>query len=366
MNEKRNRQFMRKKTDAGPKVLLVDDEPDLLDMYREILGQLPSKPEIRTATSGPRALALLEAEEFRLMICDLMMPKMDGLQLLSIVRRKYPQLRTVALTSVLDEEFRSRAYALGVDLFWQKPGREEDIRMFLECLESLLGPETEGGFRGIQSKSLVDIIQAECLSQSSLVLRITNGLLTGKIWIQEGQVLDAETDGQCGEPAFRQILSWQAGHFETLPAEPSRPRAITKPYNGLLLESAQALDESRAGPGGRGAAAPLASGPAGLSEIEGLEFVLALKSGEPGFRLARGLEDPKQMEAWARLSLTSFRALGERLRAGPLEQIEALGPQRHVALAGRGGLEFCMGWKPSMDVAQVRTLMKKVLALWAC
>ena len=93
---------------------------------------------------------------------------------------------------------------------------------------------------------------------------------------------------------------------------------------------------------------------------------MALKSGEAGFRLARGLEDPKQMEAWARLSLTSFRALGERLRAGPLEQIEALGPQRHVALAGRGDLEFCVGWKPSMDVAQVRTLMKKVLALWAC
>src|SRR5208337_3441016 len=85
MNEKRSRQFMRKKTDAGPKVLLVDDEPDLLEMYREILGQLPSKPEIQTATSGPRALALLEAEEFRLMICDLMMPKMDGLQLLSVV-----------------------------------------------------------------------------------------------------------------------------------------------------------------------------------------------------------------------------------------------------------------------------------------
>ena len=228
---------MRKKTDAGPKVLLVDDEPDLLDMYREILGQLPSKPEIRTATSGPRALALLEAEEFRLMICDLMMPKMDGLQLLSVVRRKYPQLRTVALTSVLDEEFRSRAYALGVDLFWQKPGREEDIRMFLECLESLFGPETEGGFRGIQSKSLVDIIQAECLSQSSLVLRITNGLLTGKIWIQEGQVLDAETDGQCGEPAFRQILSLAGGSFRdsarrTEPA-PGDHQALQRPAAGV-------------------------------------------------------------------------------------------------------------------------------------
>jgi len=358
--------FMRKETDGRPKILLVDDDPDLLEMYREILDRLPGEPEIHLANSGARAMALLEAEGFRLMICDLMMPRMDGLQVLSIVRRKHPQLRTVALTSVLDEEFRSRAYALGVDLFWQKPASEEEIRMFLECLESLLDRETEPGFRGIQSKSLVDIIQLECLSQSSLVLRIINGKLTGKIWIQEGQVIDAETEAQRGEPAFHLILSWRAGHFETLPAEPSRPRAITKPYNGLLLESAQALDESRTGPGGQGAPAPPASVPAGLLEIEGIEFVLAIKRGETGPRLARGLEDPKPMEAWARLNLASFGSLGERLRAGPLEQIEALGPWRHVALAGQGDLEFCVGWNPSMAVDQVRTLMKKVLALWAC
>src|SRR3989442_8277517 len=148
--------------DTRHHILLLDDDPDLLDMYREILAQLPSRPEIRTASSGSRAMALLESEPFRLLICDLKLPKMDGLQVLSIVRRKYPQLRTVALTSVLDEQFRSRAYALGVDQFWHKPNTEQEIKMFLECLESLLGGETETGFRGIQSKSLMDIIQLEC------------------------------------------------------------------------------------------------------------------------------------------------------------------------------------------------------------
>src|SRR5713101_9757652 len=124
------------------KILLLDDDPDLLDMYREILSQLPSRPEIFTASAGSRAMAMLEADDFRLLICDLKMPKMDGLQVLSIVRRKYPQLRTVALTSVLDEQFRSRAYALGVDQFWYKPASEEEVKLFLECLESLLGSES--------------------------------------------------------------------------------------------------------------------------------------------------------------------------------------------------------------------------------
>src|SRR5512140_2281317 len=141
--------------DKRPKVLLVDDSPELLEVYGELLKNLPSEPEIHTANSGTRALAMLEAEEYRLLICDLKMPKVDGLQVLSIVRRKYPQLRTVALTSVVDEQFRSRAYALGVDLFWHKPGNEQEIKMFLECIESLLGQESESGFRGVQSKSLM-------------------------------------------------------------------------------------------------------------------------------------------------------------------------------------------------------------------
>src|SRR6266853_1962520 len=111
--------------EAQHKILLLDDDPDLLALYKEILAQLPSRPEIHTATAGPRAMALLEAEPIRLLICDLKMPKMDGLQVLSIVRRKYPQLRTVALTSVHDEQYRSRAYALGVDLFWHKPASEQ-------------------------------------------------------------------------------------------------------------------------------------------------------------------------------------------------------------------------------------------------
>src|SRR5215831_16140030 len=124
------------------KILLVDDDPKLLDVYQQTLRALPSKPEIETATSGSRAMAMLESEQFRLLICDLKMPKMDGLQVLSIVRRKFPQLRTVALTAINDEQYRSRAYALGVDQFWYKPGSEHEIKMFMECLESLLGRES--------------------------------------------------------------------------------------------------------------------------------------------------------------------------------------------------------------------------------
>ena len=348
-----------------PKILLADDDPELLDLYREILAQVPSQPEIHTAGSGSRAIAMLEAEPFQLLICDLKMPKMDGLQVLAIVRRKYPQLRTVALTAEADEQFRSRAYALGVDLFWYKPATEQETKMFLECIESLLGRETGGGFRGMQSKSLMDIIQLECISRSSSVLRISNSSLTGKIWIQGGEVVDAEAADLRGEAAFQKILSWKAGNFEMLPAEPSRPRTVFKSYNALLLESAQALDESHGGVTADGTPQAAASPLAALSQLEGVEFVLAMKPGESGYQVARGLENPERVATWARQGLERFRSLGDRLGAGPLEEIAGFGPQRHVALACQNETEFCVGWQHSLTPEQVRESMRKLLALWA-
>jgi len=311
-------------------------------------------------------LAMLEAEEFQLLICDLRMPKMDGLQVLAIVRRKYPHLRTVAVTAEVDEQFRSRAYALGVDLFWHKPATPEENKLFLECIESLLGRETEGGFRGVQSKSLMDIIQMECISQSSSVLRISNGSLSGKIWIQDGELIDAEAGEIRGETAFQKILSWKAGNFEMLPAEPNRDRTIVKSYNALLLESAQAIDESR-GVAPMENVPPAAASPlAEVTKVEGVEFVLAMKTGQEGCQVARGLENPDRMAAWAQQNLARFRRLGDDLGAGPVEQIEAFGPQRHVTIATREESELCVGWQPSLAPDQVRELMKKLLALWAC
>jgi CheY-like chemotaxis protein len=357
--------------ESQPRILLLDDEPDLLAMYREVLAQLPSKPEIRTASSGAQALAILDAEPFRILITDLKMPKMDGLQVLSVVRRKHPQLRTVVLTSVVDEQFRSRVYALGVDLFWQKPGTDDEIKLFLACLESLLGRDAESGFRGLQNKSLVDLIQLECISQSSVVLRITNGALNGRIWITGGDLVDAETGDTTGESAFEKIMAWKAGTFESLPAEPARPRTIFKSYNALLLEIVQTMDETRASDAERAETDPTdadlpADAPtplATVAQLPGVEFVLALKSA--GKIEHRGLENPEPKARWARETLGHFRNLADRLSAGPLQQIEGLGLQRHITLAPAGAEELAVGWQPSLTASEIADRTQKAVASWA-
>lgn len=355
---------------AKQKILLVDDDQDLLNLYKQILSKMPSQPEIVTAGNGARAVAILESEPFAMLICDLRMPKMDGLQVLAIVRRKYPQLRTIVLTSVLDEEFRSRAYAIGVDLFWLKPGNEREVRLFIECLESLLTRDTHAGFRGLQNKSLVDLIQLECLSNNSLVLRITNGPLTGNIWIQNGEVIDATAEGLDGEIAFKGILTWKTGSFESLPAEPEHTRAIQKSYNALLLETMQAIDEARSDAAAASepqaqaesaGALPLAM----LARLDGAEFALVAETDPKGHSESRGLENPERMTAWARQTLQRFNVIAERLQAGQLQQIECLGPQRSAGLAAHGATILCMGWRPDLSAEELRERTRKALVQWA-
>ena len=365
---------MSQRMSAHPKILLLDDDQDLLELYREMLARLPSEPEIRTAESGARAIALLESEPFSLLISDLNMPRMDGLQVLTIVRRKFPNLRTAVMTSVVDPQFRTRAYAMGIDLFLEKPNTTQEITFFLDCIESLLGREMDGGFRGVQSKSLVDIIQLECLSSSSSVLKIANDVLVGKIWFYNGDIVDAETQNMVGEEAFRKILSWKTGNFEILPPEPNRTRTIFNSYQGLLLESAQALDEAKAdGPSetdllrGGGASAPEPGSPlAPLARFNGVEFVLTVRhtDKEPKFE-AWGAENAEHISKFVKEVVCSFRALGENLHTGQLNQFEGLGPQRHVAIASRLSISLCVGFHRSLSQDLVRDTMQQIVAKWA-
>lgn len=349
------------------KILLVDDDPDLLEVYRETFTSLPSQPEVHTAPSGARAIAMLEAVPYRLLVSDLKMPKMDGLQLLSIVRRKFPELRTVVLTSLVDEQFRSRVYSLGVDLYWHKPGTESEMKQFMDCLESLLGRESEPGFRGMQSKSLMDLVQLECISQSSSILRVTNGPFVGSIWVNDGELIDAETEAARGEEAFQKILRWRTGNFEFLPAEPGRARTIFKSYNALLLETAQAFDEAsntdtaaNAIPGQT--ASSNATGLTALAQNEGVEFALRIMAETKVD--SRGLENPDRLAGWTRRSLERFHTLGESLQAGTLEQVTGLGGQRNVALAQKGPAALCVGWRQTIGAGEIRERMRKILTLW--
>jgi CheY-like chemotaxis protein len=356
---------------ARPKILLLDDDQGFLELYQEMLTQhLPSLPEVKTASGASRALALLESEPFDLLITELNLPKIDGLQVLSIARRKYANTRLVVLTAVRDEQFRTRAYAIGVDQYWIKPDSDQEMGLFMESIESVLKSEGHGGFRGVQNKSLVDIIQLECLSQGNSTLKISNGAAEGKIWIQKGEVVDAEAPGLTAEPAFERILSWKSGTFEILSGDESRTRTIFGSYHGLLLNTAQALDvvadQKKTIESAGGMAASESTFRLGeLAQWDGVEFALAVSDDTKSQQDYWGVENPEQLTRWTQDTLSDFTALGESLKVGDLRHVVGTGPQRKLAIAKTGTWHLCVGFAPNLPIDKLREALSKILNLWA-
>jgi CheY-like chemotaxis protein len=366
------------------KILLLDDDQDILDLYKEMLASLPSQPEVQIANSGARAIALLEGESFSLLISDLKMPKMDGLQLLTIVRKRWPSLRTVVMSALTDEQFKHRAYAMGIDQFLEKPRTGKEINYFCECIEGLLNKgDVSGAFRGVQSKSLMDIIQLECLSQSSSVLKIIAGPVEGRIWIDNGEVIDSVAADATGEEAFRMIASWKGGNFEILPADPGRKRTIHHSYHALLLETAQAIDEAQQVADSQAAARAESShdpAPSGLpreketetadtklydaSRIPGVEFLVATDIAKNGRIASWGLENPDQFGDWVVGSVKGLGDLGERCHWGEVRSMEGKGIHGNIAVMLHKETAIGVGWERSLAWSQVRDGMKKILARW--
>src|SRR5262249_5919640 len=128
----------------------------------------------------------------------------------------------------------------------------------------------------------------------------------------------------------------------------------------LLGDEAQALAEGRS--------TKAASRLAPLAQVEGVEFILsAAAASADGAKVrveSRGLENPDKLGTWTRKTIDRFRGVGERLHAGPLEQITGLGLQRNVALVRLSDADICAGWTHTLGVEEIRARMKKALALW--
>ena len=357
---------------ARKKILVVDDERDVLELYRELLSQLPSKPEIRTAESGSRALALLNDETYNLLLTDLNMPKMDGFQLLAITRRKFPAMKSMVMSGISDDQYRARAYGMGIDIYIEKPGNAVEMQTLADCVESLLQQESSGGFRGFQSMSLMDLIQSESMSGSSCVLKITNSGLVGKIWIMDGEVIDANAYDLTGEDAFQRILEWTSGSFERLPPDPKHERAIFNSVQGLLLDSAQTLDQAYATDVGmdedgdeQATVDRLGAKVGPISRIEGVEFVAIIGHDKRDENPTWGVENPDALNPWIKELTRDIRDLGEELNAGNTQRVVGVGLKRHVAILPGSANDLCVGLARSMSQSKVRETLKEVQSKWA-
>jgi two-component system chemotaxis response regulator CheY len=122
---------------AAVKILVVEDSPTMRQLVGFALKRLPNV-EIVEAADGVDGLKKVNSNRFDLIITDINMPVMDGLKLISIVRKdiNYRNIPIMIITTEGGAEDRERALALGADAYITKPIQAGQV---LDTVKSLLG-----------------------------------------------------------------------------------------------------------------------------------------------------------------------------------------------------------------------------------
>ncbi len=125
------------------RILLVEDRPDVQEVLKEMLEE--AGYEVLVAENGYRALDVLERETVDLALVDVILPQMDGLELIMRIRKKYPHLKAIAYSGggrLLDAETATfLASRLGAVRVLKKPFGKEEL---VQTIEEVLAEEEEG------------------------------------------------------------------------------------------------------------------------------------------------------------------------------------------------------------------------------
>lgn len=117
-------------------ILLVEDNPDDETLTRRALAKNNIQNEVRVARDGAEALQLLETITPELVLLDLKLPKVDGLEVLRRIRadERTRLLPVVILTSSKEERDLVSGYGLGANSYIRKP---VDFAQFVEAVRQL-------------------------------------------------------------------------------------------------------------------------------------------------------------------------------------------------------------------------------------
>jgi CheY-like chemotaxis protein len=206
------------------RLLIVDDESSIRTSMSHVLAEIGYR--VRVAEDGFAALLELRKEIPDILVCDLNMPGMSGFELLSVVRRRFPMIRTIAMSGAFCGD--EAPSGVAADAFYQKGS---SLGSLLRIMESLRGlertltsqpavPSTiwiQGGEHATSGSTYVNIACPECL-------RTFPQPLDGSV----GQVLETNCT-ECGSSIRYAILGPEspipAQIHQSTPAQTNQKRA---------------------------------------------------------------------------------------------------------------------------------------------
>lgn len=194
-------------------VLLVEDEKLFLASLLEGLKVYHDEFQTLTAVNGREAIKILEKQTVDLVVTDLMMPVLDGFELIAYIVGRFPRLPIIVVSAFSQSDVEPQIEKLTFS-YLQKP---LDFNVLTEKIRAALQITVSDGQNNATLPSYLRLLEIE---GKSCTLRVASKRDEGFLYIKGGQIYNSDCAGLTGEAAVKEILSWSDVSLE-----------ISKPYN---------------------------------------------------------------------------------------------------------------------------------------
>jgi CheY-like chemotaxis protein len=221
-------------------VLIVDDfKPTLKSIQAYLYGEYAGEIKVHIAENGSEAVDVLDSNEIDLVVTDIGMPVMDGLELLAYMSKKYPGVPVIVMTSFGTPQIEKRLQKFNTFLYLEKPFDIKELEV--KILEGLK-VETEGHIRGFSLPSFLQLIEME---SKTCTLKIEYDGNRGFLYFKDGNLIEAKTSHSSGIDAALELLSLEKSEIDIDGKCRKGENNIDKSLQYLLLESARIKDEKK-------------------------------------------------------------------------------------------------------------------------
>ena len=226
-------------------ILIVDDSKPLVHILKEHIIK-ENKYVVRTAYNGEEALEVLDGDRIDLIILDIEMPVMDGLQLLAELHNRKIWLPVIILTGKKIDLSESKFREFGIVDFMEKPFDFQEIDQRIDdVLKRRVNADSISGI------SLFSILQVLEMEKKTGILTLKIGNIDGKIFFRDGVVADIEAGDLSQEEALKKctIADMEKEKINIEYINHTRESKINVSLTEMLLEASRLVDEEDKGGG---------------------------------------------------------------------------------------------------------------------
>ena len=315
-------------------VLIVDDEQNFLLSLADMLKDPGNDFEVLTASNGKEAAKIIDSQPVDLVVTDLKMPEMDGFELIAHINNLSPDTPVIAMTAYGTSEMESRLMKMGTFQYIEKP---IDFASLLKKINEGLSSGKKGHVSGISLPSFLQLLE---LDKKTCTLTLSAGGREGKMYFQQGELIDAHTGDMKGQEAAFEILCWDNTEIEIENVCRQRERTITAPMGFILIESARMKDERG---GAKDASAPPAADKPADKPAEEAASAEPEPATSPGAAEVPGVEVDEIDFATKPAAAPAPGAEKQKAQKRPIEQLAEMieaeaGVTSHVIISGDGSI----------------------------